>query len=83
MVNLGGVQFVFTGQLASLSRNEAVAAVREAGGEVAGALSQMTDYLVAGPEGVLSKRKQSQAEIVGAKIIGEDEFLALIGLTAT
>ena len=78
MHKLDATQFVFTGQLTSMSRNEANAAVRDAGGTVAGQITPDTDFLVAGPDAVLSKRKLAQAELLGAKVIGEAEFLRMI-----
>lgn len=73
---LFGHTFVLTGALASLSRNEAKEKIRQAGGEVAEAVSKKTDYLVAGFE---PGSKYDKAKQLGVKIISEKEFLELLG----
>ncbi len=72
---LFGKTFVFTGTLGSLSRDEAKAMVRDAGGTVSESVSKETSYLVAG-ESTGSKYKK--AEELGIPILGQDEFSKLL-----
>jgi len=72
---LKGRTIVFTGQLASMSRNEAQDRARGEGGRVAGAVSQSTDLVVAGP-GAGSKLKT--ATELGIQVMTEDEWLAMV-----
>ena len=73
---LAGKSFVFTGTLHNLTRIEAKGIVESLGASAADSVTQTTDYVVAGesPGSKLEKAKAS-----GIKIIGEDEFLNLIG----
>ncbi|HKX98611.1 MAG TPA: NAD-dependent DNA ligase LigA [Steroidobacteraceae bacterium] len=73
---LEGKTFVLTGRLASLSRDEAGDLIREAGGTVSGSVSKKTDFVVAGDE---AGSKLKKANDLGLKILGEDEFLELLG----
>jgi len=68
--------FVLTGTLPTLSRDEATAMVREAGGNVIGSVSKNTDFLLAGEE---AGSKLDKAKELGVKIISEAEFLKLLG----
>jgi DNA ligase (NAD+) len=68
--------FVLTGTLTSLSRDAAKQLIKDAGGKVAGSVSKLTTYVVAGDE-VGSKLDKAQA--LGVKILTEKEFLALLG----
>ena len=71
---LDGKTFVFTGELAALSRAQAKALVAELGGREISSVSAKTDYVVAGekPGGKFTK-----ARSLGVKIITEQEFIAL------
>lgn len=71
---LAGKVMVLTGTLPTLSRDEAKALIRSAGGSVASAVSNKTDYVLAG-ENPGSKR--AEAEKLGIQILGESEFLEL------
>ncbi|MCQ2437986.1 MAG: NAD-dependent DNA ligase LigA, partial [Clostridia bacterium] len=63
---------VITGTLEHFSRQEAEAAVRDAGGKAAGSVSKKTSLVVAG-EAAGSKR--TKAEQLGIEIIDEAEFM--------
>ena len=73
---LTGRTFVLTGTLPTLSRDEASALIREAGGDVTGSVSKNTDFLLAGDE---AGSKLDKANKLGVKVITEDQFRALLG----
>ncbi|KIK76426.1 hypothetical protein PAXRUDRAFT_835365 [Paxillus rubicundulus Ve08.2h10] len=72
-----GLSFVFTGELSSFSRDEAVDLAKRFGGRVTGQPSSKTSYVVlgdnAGPSKLAALKKH------GLKTLSEDEFLELIG----
>lgn len=72
---LNGKNFVFTGALSTMTREEAGEKVRELGGKVSSSVSRKTDYLVAGDK---SGSKLTKAEELGVKILSEPEFIELI-----
>ena len=72
---LSGLVFVFTGELLSLSREEAKRKVRELGGQVSESVSKNTDFVVVGEK---PGSKLSKAGKLGIKNISEREFLKLI-----
>ena len=72
-----GKTFAFTGTLRSMTRDAARGMVEEAGGSVAERVGKATDYLVAG-EG--AGGKLAKAAEMGVNVLGEDGFLALLGL---
>lgn len=73
---LAGLTFVFTGELTSLSREEASDLAKRYGGRVTGAPSSKTSYVVvgdgAGPSKLATIKKN------GLKTLDEDGFLDLI-----
>lgn len=73
--SLKGKVFVITGTLISFSRKEAKEAIESLGGKVTEAVSQKTDYLVAGekPGSKLDKAKE-----LGVTILDEEQFLILL-----
>lgn len=72
---LKGMSVVLTGELASLSRDQAKQAIREHGGDVSSSVSSSTDLVVVGTE---PGSKYDKAKKLGVKMIGEEEFLKLI-----
>ncbi|MEX1993464.1 MAG: NAD-dependent DNA ligase LigA [Steroidobacteraceae bacterium] len=73
---LEGQTFVLTGKLATMTRDEAGELVREHGGKVAGGVSKNTDFVIAGEDAGSKLRKATE---LGVNVIGEEEFLKLIG----
>ena len=72
---LAGKSFVFTGALASRSREEAGALVAAHGGKVSNTVSKKTDYVVVGSD---PGSKFDKAQSLGVRVLKEDEFDALI-----
>ena len=72
---LSGKTLVVTGTLPGLSRQEAEAAIRAAGGHPAGSVSTKTDYLVAGDK---AGSKLAKAESLGVTVLDEDGLLSLL-----
>ena len=66
-----GLQFVLTGSLAGMTREEAKAAIEARGGRVTSAVSKKTAYLVAGKD---SGSKRDKAEELKVPILDEEEF---------
>lgn len=73
---LDGQTWVITGALASMARDEAKAKLQALGAKVSGSISAKTTALLAGEK---AGTKMAKAEKLGVKVVGEDEFLALIG----
>jgi DNA ligase (NAD+) len=71
-----GKTFVLTGALKSMTRDKAGQEIRARGGNVAGAVSKNTDFLVAGEE---AGSKMEKARELGVEIIGEEQFLEKLG----
>ncbi len=72
---LMGKKFVFTGELANLSREEAGELVKELGADVVSSVSKNTDFVVAGEN---PGSKYSKARELGVKILNEKEFKEII-----
>ncbi|KAI9098333.1 putative DNA replication factor C subunit Rfc1 [Phlyctochytrium arcticum] len=73
---LAGLAFVFTGELSSISREDATSLVKRYGGRVTGAPSSRTSYVVLGDEPGESKlRKVKELNI---KTLDEDALFDLI-----
>ncbi len=66
---------VFTGTLASLSRDEAKYIAKSNGAKILSAISKNTDYLIIGDN---AGSKAQKANLLGIKIINEKEFLEKI-----
>jgi DNA ligase (NAD+) len=71
-----GKTVVVTGTLESMSREEAKAKVREAGGKVGSSISKKTDFLLAGEN---AGSKLSKAQELGVKVVNEQEFVKILG----
>ena len=73
---LKGSTFVFTGELAHMSRTQAESFVRRLGGEASSSVSRLTSYVVIGssPGSKFEKAKQ-----LGVPILDETQFQRLIG----
>ncbi len=74
---LAGQTFVLTGTLSSMDRESASARIRARGGNVASAVSRNTTWLVAGAN--TGATKTGKAAQLGVKVIGEEEFLKILG----
>jgi len=72
---LKGKTFVLTGQLDSMTREEAKEKIRQLGGEVAESVSSKTSYVVVGRE---PGSKFETAKKLGISLLGEKEFLKLV-----
>ena len=72
---LSGKTFVFTGELETMTRDEAEFEVKKMSGSASGSVSRKTDYVVAGP-GAGSKLKK--AKEFGVKVLTEKEFKELL-----
>ena len=73
---LDGQTWVITGALDSMARDEAKAKLQALGAKVSGSISAKTTALLAGDK---AGSKLTKAEKLGVKIVGENEFLALVG----
>jgi DNA ligase (NAD+) len=72
---LEGKTLVLTGTLPSLTREEATARIKRAGGKVTGSVSKKTDYVVAGDT---PGTKLAKAEETGTEILDEEGLRALL-----
>ena len=73
---LTGQNFVVTGTLQSMSRDQAAERIRSLGGTFQTAIAKDTTYLVTG--GKVGGSKLKKAQSFGTNIITEDEFLELL-----
>lgn len=73
---LEGLTIVISGRFNHHSRDEYKAMIAQHGGKNTGSISRNTDYLLAGEN--MGPKKLEQAEKLGVKIIGEEEFLGMV-----
>ncbi len=67
--------FVLTGELGSMSRDEAQAAIEAKGHKVTGSVSKQTDYVVAGED---AGSKLDKARELGVAVLDEKQFVDLL-----
>lgn len=72
---LAGLTFVLTGTLPTMSRDEASALIKQAGGKVSSSVSKKTSYVVAGDA---AGSKLDKATSLGVKVIDESELLRML-----
>jgi len=72
---LEGKTFVLTGTLGELTREDATAMIRRAGGKVTGSVSKSTDYVVAGES---PGSKLAKAEELGTTVLDERGLRKLV-----
>ncbi|HRY91036.1 MAG TPA: NAD-dependent DNA ligase LigA [Candidatus Gracilibacteria bacterium] len=73
--NIAGKNFVVTGTLETMSRDQAKDKIRLAGGKIQGAVSKTTSYLVCGAN---PGSKYDNAKKLGVPVLNEQEFLAML-----
>ena len=76
VARVAGKTFVLTGTLPTLSRGEAEAMIKAAGGKPSGSVSKKTDYVVAGDE---AGSKLDKAKELGVAILDEAGLRSLLG----
>jgi DNA ligase (NAD+) len=76
VAGIAGKTFVLTGTLPTLTRPEAEALIKAAGGKTSGAVSKRTDYVVAGAE---AGSKLAKAQELGVTVLDEAGLRALLG----
>jgi DNA ligase (NAD+) len=74
-----GRQFVLTGRLETMTRDEARALIEARGGRVTSTVSKKTDYVVAGEE---AGSKLDKARALNLKVIDEAALKEMLGATA-
>ena len=74
--DMAGKTFVLTGTLPTLSRDEASALIRDAGGSVTSSVSKNTDFVLAGEN---AGSKLEKARELGIETLSEEKFLKLLG----
>lgn len=73
---LSGKQFVLTGTLSSLTRDQAKGKITQLGGRVTSSVTGKTDFVVVGTD---PGSKFKKAKQLGVKTLNEEEFMELIG----
>jgi len=72
-----GKQFVLTGRLESMTREEAGSAIESRGGRVTSSVSKKTDYVVAGED---AGSKLDKARALGVAVLDERNFREMLGV---
>ncbi|HVF49874.1 MAG TPA: NAD-dependent DNA ligase LigA [Pyrinomonadaceae bacterium] len=75
-----GKQFVLTGKLETLTRDEARAAIEARGGRITSTVSKKTDYVIAGED---AGSKLDKATALGLQVIDETALRAMLDASAT
>ena len=70
-----GMTFVLTGTLPTYTRDEAAALIEARGGRTSGSVSKKTSIVLAGEN---AGSKLTKAQELGIRVIGEDEFRAML-----
>ena len=70
-----GLTFVLTGTLPTMTRDEAAAKIKAAGGKVSGSVSSKTSYVVAGEA---AGSKLTKAQSLGVPVIDEETLMSMI-----
>ena len=73
---LKGMSIVISGVFAHHSRDEYKAMIEEYGGKNTGSISGKTTFVLAGEN--MGPEKRKKAEQLGVRLVGEDEFLAML-----
>ena len=71
----GGMTFVLTGTLPTMTRSEAEALIKKYGGKTSSSVSKKTSVVLAGEE---AGSKLTKARELGVRVIDEAEFLAML-----
>jgi DNA ligase (NAD+) len=77
--NLEGLNFLFTGTLTELKRQDAETMVEENGGKLMSGVSSKLNYLVVGEDA--GSKLEKARKIPSIRIISEKEFLNLVRVT--
>ena len=72
---LGGLTFVLTGTLPTMTRDEATELIKKNGGKTTGSVSSKTSYVLAGAD---PGSKLTKANSLGVPVITEDDLLEMI-----
>ena len=72
---LAGTEFVITGRLEALARQEAEARIKELGGSTGSSVTKKTTYLVVGAD---PGSKLAKAQTLGTRQLTEEEFIRLL-----
>ena len=73
--SVSGKQFVITGTLTSMARNEAQQLIKRAGGKVTSSVTKRTDFLVVGEK---PGSKYGKAQELGIEILDESAFIDML-----
>ncbi len=76
---LAGKEFVITGRLEASSRQEAEARIKALGGSTGSSVTRETTYLVVGAD---PGSKLARAQVLGTKLLTEEEFIRLLRQTS-
>ena len=77
--NLEGLNFLFTGTLSELKRQDAEAMVEENGGKLVSGVSSKLNYLVVGDDA--GSKLEKARKIPSIRIISEKDFLQMVRVT--